>query len=121
MVSQPARPIAAITAAARMMRLLFVISRLLVRPGMCRARPWDWGARGEVPVSEVSRAPRWNAAPLSRVHSSTGVAQPRRKPVDREVDAALHALLGAARAVALQQLQLQVVERVEVGEEIGRA
>src|SRR5688572_27082434 len=50
---------------------------------------------------------------------STGVAQPRGEAVDGKVDAALHALLRVARAVAPQQLELQVVQRVEVGKAVA--
>src|SRR5688572_10996631 len=50
---------------------------------------------------------------------SPGVPQSCRQAVDGKVDAVLHALLGAARAVAAQQLQLQVVQRVEVREAVA--
>src|SRR3954471_246615 len=52
-------------------------------------------------------------------YPSPGVAQACRQPVDGEVDPALHALLGPAGAVTLQELELQVVQRVEVGEAIA--
>jgi hypothetical protein len=45
----------------------------------------------------------------------TAVAQPGSDAVDRQVDAAGHPLVGFAGAVALEQLDLQVVERVHVG------
>src|SRR4051812_21179009 len=60
------------------------------------------------------------ALPLARASiRSTGVAQPRGEPVDGEVDAAFHAVLRVARPMAPQQLELQVVQRVEVGEAVA--
>src|SRR5262245_46286945 len=47
------------------------------------------------------------------------VAQARGNAVDREVDALHHGLVAVAATVALQQLQLHVVERVEVGEAVA--
>src|SRR6202012_748117 len=53
---------------------------------------------------------------------STGVAQPRGDAVDRQVDAALHALGGrivlAPHAVAAHQFDLQVVQRIEIREPV---
>ena len=50
---------------------------------------------------------------------STRVAQPGRQPVDRQVDAAPHALVPVAGAMPAQQLELQVVERVQVREAVA--
>src|SRR5439155_10747054 len=47
------------------------------------------------------------------------IPQPRRQSVNGEVDAALHALVGVARAMAAQELELEVVEGVEVGEAVA--
>ena len=49
---------------------------------------------------------------------STRIAQPRRDPVDRQMNPAVHARVGVARAVPLDQLDLQVVQRIEVGEAV---
>src|SRR6476660_8747858 len=63
-------------------------------------------------------------APLNRKteDGSTGVAQARREPGDRNVDAGLHAaelwIVLAARAIAPHQLDLEVIERVEVREAV---
>jgi phosphatidylserine/phosphatidylglycerophosphate/cardiolipin synthase-like enzyme len=50
---------------------------------------------------------------------SAAVAQSRGDAVDGQVDAALHALVGLAGAVAAQQLDLDVVQRIEVGEAVA--
>ena len=54
--------------------------------------------------------------------ASPRIAQPRRHPVDRDVDAAPHALVrrlaGRLRAVTAHQFDLQVVQRVEVGQAV---
>ena len=47
------------------------------------------------------------------------MAQPRRDAVAGQVDAALHAFVGFARAVAAQQFDLAVVQRIDVGEAIA--
>ena len=44
------------------------------------------------------------------------IPQPRRDAVDRHVNTALDALVAFAGAVALQEFDLQVIERVHVGE-----
>ena len=49
----------------------------------------------------------------------TRVAQARSDAVDADVDAALHALVGLAFAVAPHQLHLQVVQRVDVGKAVA--
>lgn len=49
---------------------------------------------------------------------SAGVAQPCRDPVDADVDATFDLLSVAAGAVAPDQLHLQVVQRVDVGESV---
>src|SRR5574337_2083879 len=56
------------------------------------------------------------------VHSaSIAVAQPRREAVDRQVDRALRAQIGLARAVAAQELDLQVIERIEIRKAVANA
>ena len=52
-------------------------------------------------------------------HLSTRIPQPCRNAVDTDVDTALHALVGQASAVAADQLDLQVVQRVDVGESVS--
>src|SRR5512146_1441866 len=46
---------------------------------------------------------------------SAAVAQARGDAVDREMNRALGARVGIARAVALEQLDLKMVERIEIG------
>jgi hypothetical protein len=46
------------------------------------------------------------------------VAQPCGYPVDGQMDCLHHALVGIARAVTLQQLDLYMVERIEVGKAV---
>ncbi len=47
--------------------------------------------------------------------SLTGVAQAGSNAVDGDVDAASQAFVGIAAAMALEQLDLQVIERIHVG------
>ena len=47
------------------------------------------------------------------------IAQSRRNPVDADVNPALHPLVGPAVPVAADQLDLQVVQRVDVGEAVA--
>src|SRR5258706_2562967 len=60
--------------------------------------------------------PRWGD-PLSGLdrRRSPRIPQTGGQPVDREVDTAAHAIVGVAGAMAFQQLELQVVQRVEIG------
>src|ERR1700716_4362165 len=53
--------------------------------------------------------------------ASPAVAQARGEPVDRQMYSALDELIGLARAIATQQLDLQVIERIEIGEAIANA
>jgi hypothetical protein len=80
----------------------------LVDPHRCAAGP---------PRPDAPRPPAARSGPLS-----AGVPQPRRHPVDRQVNPPLHPLLHRAafllRAVAPHQLDLQVVQRVEVRESV---
>jgi hypothetical protein len=46
--------------------------------------------------------------------SSAGIAQAGGNPVDRQLDAVQHALVAVGRAMPPQQLDLQVVQRIEV-------
>ena len=45
---------------------------------------------------------------------SAGVAQPRRNPVDRQVDTALRPFVAGARAVSANQFDLQMVQGIDV-------
>src|SRR5260370_24976971 len=58
------------------------------------------------------------AGPMAPPAPSTRIAQPRRDPVDRQVNAAPHARVRTARAMALDELDLQVIERVEIREAV---
>ncbi len=51
--------------------------------------------------------------------ASTRIPQPRCNPVDADVDAALYPFVGQASAVAADQLDLQVVQWVDVGEAVA--
>src|ERR1700681_153512 len=53
--------------------------------------------------------------------ASPAVAQARGEPVDRQMYSALGELIGLARAIATQQLDLEVIERIEIGEAIANA
>ena len=44
----------------------------------------------------------------------TGIPQPRRNPVDRQMDAALRAFIGDAGAVTAYEFDLQMVQRINV-------
>ena len=74
-------------------------------------------------ISPVLRLAEWSgdrSAVLSAARrqplESPAIPQPRRNTVDRHVNAALDALVAFAGAVALQEFDLQVIERVHVGE-----
>src|SRR4051812_11015211 len=77
------------------------------------------GMHATAPQAARSWAVPW---PRRIIDGSTRVAQSRGNAVDREVDAAPQPLvLGralAARAVAAHQLDLQVVQRIEIGEAV---
>src|SRR5258708_22829251 len=47
---------------------------------------------------------------------SPAIPQPRRNPVDRDLDAAQHLFVGILRAMLLQELHLHVVQRIVIGE-----
>jgi len=49
------------------------------------------------------------------------VAEPRGETVDRQMDPGDDIFIGVAGAIALQQLELHVVERVEIGEAVAVA
>src|SRR5436190_20667872 len=51
-------------------------------------------------------------------HALTTVAQPRSYPVDGQMDRLHHALVGIAGPVTLQQFDLYMVERIEVGKAV---
>src|SRR5438046_7275122 len=63
------------------------------------------------------------ATSCHRVHraASPAIAQARGEAVDRQMYPALGELIGLARAMATQQLDLEVIERVEIGEAIANA
>src|SRR5947207_2046066 len=52
--------------------------------------------------------------------SSTRVAEARGESIDRQMDAGLHAVVGVAGAVAAQELELQVVQRIEIGQPVAQ-
>src|SRR5207253_5643301 len=58
---------------------------------------------------------------IDKGDSLTAVAKPRRKAVDRQVDATLGALVGLAGSVPAQQLDLQMIERIEIRKAIANA
>jgi hypothetical protein len=68
------------------------------------------GQAGAVGDEEYGAFDRIGHAPIL-----TAVAQPGSDAVDRQMDAAGDPLVGFAGAVALEQLDLQVVQRVHVG------
>src|SRR5687767_5106412 len=74
---------------------------------------------------QVGREPSWREEIPGACHPHPqgtplpGVAQSGSEAVDGKVDAALHARLGVPRPVAPQELQLQVVQGIEVGEAVA--
>src|ERR1700694_721189 len=58
-----------------------------------------------------------------RAHRATSpaIAQARGEPIDRQMYPALGELIGLARAIATQQLDLEVIERVKIEEAIANA
>src|SRR6266850_5218355 len=50
---------------------------------------------------------------------SPAIPQPRRYPIDRELNPAQHLLVRVLRAVFLQQFHLHMVERIEIGKTVA--
>ena len=48
----------------------------------------------------------------------TGIPQPRRNPVDRQMDAALRPLISNTRAVSAYEFDLQMVQRIDIGKAV---
>jgi hypothetical protein len=55
----------------------------------------------------------------SKNHHRDRIAQPRRNPIDRNVNPGLHPLVALPCAPAADQLDLQVVQGVDVGEAVA--
>src|SRR6516162_9684461 len=73
--------------------------------GACMSRR----ARYRFDAAARFTAPAWELA---------AVAQPRGYPIDGQMDCLHHALVGLAGAMTLQQFDLYMVERIEVGEAV---
>ena len=70
----------------------------------------------------MSRRPRYRFDAAARftapVRELATVAQPCGYPIDGQMDCLHHALVGLAGPVTLQQFDLYMVERIEVGEAV---
>src|ERR1700730_7026118 len=76
---------------------------------------------GKAQIPNNSRFGTHRAAWTSHRAASPAVAQARGEPVDRQMYPALDELIGLARAIATQQLDLEMIERIEIGEAIANA
>src|ERR1700681_2318333 len=76
---------------------------------------------GKPQIPNSVRFGRHRVARTAHRAASPAVAQARGEPVDRQMYSALGELIGLARAIATQQLDLEVIERIEIGEAIANA
>jgi hypothetical protein len=95
-------------------------------PMTCAIGNPDNGGTNSVSCCDIEPPPPRGGAPPARALSAaalpiqlSAVPQARGDPIDRQVNALDDGVIAVAATVASQQLELQVVERIEIGKPVA--